>query len=89
MKVELLRGDPMVWVKFTQDYDFKPKQQVTIAYRAGDEVNVTRTCSARAIALEKAVLLRGNLRKNNRPAETAEKAETFASGGEGRDQAGS
>lgn len=78
----------MVWVKFTQDYDFKPKQQVTIAYRAGDEVNVTRICSARAIALEKAVLLRGNLRKNNRSAETAEKVEPLALGGKGRDQAG-
>ncbi|WP_376709087.1 hypothetical protein [Pseudochrobactrum lubricantis] len=78
----------MVWVKFTQDYDFKPKQQVTIAYRAGDEVNVTRVCSARAIALGKAVLLRGNLRKNNRLAETSEKAEALALGGKGRDQAG-
>lgn len=78
----------MVWVKFIQDYDFKPKQQMTIAYRAGDEVNVTRVCSARAIALGKAVLLRGNLRKNNRLAETPEKAEALAIGGKGRDQAG-
>lgn len=47
-----------MWVRFTADFDFKPKPQVTIAYRTGDEKNVTRDCADKAVAAGKAVRLK-------------------------------
>ena len=44
----------MPWVRFTADFDFKPRPTVTIAYLAGDVRNVTRSCAAAAIASGKA-----------------------------------
>lgn len=43
-----------MWVRFLADYDWKPKPAVTIAYRAGSVVNVTRLCAAQAIEASKA-----------------------------------
>ena len=40
----------MAWVRFVADFDFKPHPQTTVAYRAGDERNVTRACTAAAVA---------------------------------------
>lgn len=45
----------MPWVRFTANFDFKPKPQVTQAYLAGDERNVTTPCAKAAIAAGKAV----------------------------------
>lgn len=48
----------MPWVHFIADFDFSPKARggrVTIAYRAGMKKNVTRECSAAAIAAARAV----------------------------------
>lgn len=47
----------MPWVRFTADFDFKPKPQVTLAFRAGQEKNVTTPCAEAAIAKGKAVKL--------------------------------
>ena len=55
-----------MWVKFTKDFDFKPKPTVTKAYKAGMVENVTQACAEQAIALGKA-------EKTARPA--GEKAE--------------
>lgn len=40
----------MVWVKFNRDFDWKPKSQVTIAYRAGSQQNVPRAAADAAVA---------------------------------------
>ncbi len=45
----------MPWVRFIKDFDFKPKPQVTIAYRAGTSRLVTTPCAAAARAAGKAV----------------------------------
>ena len=42
-----------MWVRFTADYDFSPEARagrVTIAYKAGMVMNVTRECSEKAKA---------------------------------------
>lgn len=47
-----------MWVKFTRDFDFAPSARngnVTIAYKAGMEKNVTRECADLAIAAKAAV----------------------------------
>jgi hypothetical protein len=44
-----------MWVRFTADFDFKPKPQVTLAFLAGEERNVTRDCAEKAVAAGKAV----------------------------------
>ena len=43
-----------MWVRFTADFDWKPKPQVTIAFLAGQERNVTRGCASKAIKAGKA-----------------------------------
>lgn len=43
-----------MWVRFTADFDWKPKPQVTLAYLAGQERNVTRGCAEKAVAAGKA-----------------------------------
>jgi hypothetical protein len=45
----------MARVKFTEDFDYKPKSQATIAYLAGMEMTVRRECADAAIAAGKAV----------------------------------
>lgn len=47
----------MPWLRFTADFDFKPRPQVTIAYRAGEEKNVPTACAAAAVKAGKAVRL--------------------------------
>lgn len=47
-----------MWVRFTADHDFSPAARggrVTIAYRAGQVLNVTRECATAAIRAGKAV----------------------------------
>ncbi|WP_442580718.1 hypothetical protein ACSBOB_01575 [Mesorhizobium sp. ASY16-5R] len=48
----------MPWVRFTDDFDFKPKPAVTLAYLRGDECNVTTACRDAALAAGKGVPLR-------------------------------
>lgn len=55
----------MPWVRFTADFDFKPKPAVTIAYRAGDDKLVTTPCANAAIALGKATKLPSRKRKSD------------------------
>jgi hypothetical protein len=46
-----------MWVRFTANYDFSPDAKggrVTIAYKAGMVMNVTRECGDKAIAAWKA-----------------------------------
>lgn len=40
----------MPWVKFTADFDWKPKPAVTVAYHAGQTKLVTTACARRAKA---------------------------------------
>lgn len=47
-----------MWVRFTDNFDWKPKSTVTVAYRKGNELNVTRECADKAIALGKAEILK-------------------------------
>lgn len=47
-----------MWVRFTADFDWKPKPQVTLAFLAGQERNVTRDCAEKAVAAGKAVKFR-------------------------------
>jgi hypothetical protein len=49
-----------MWVRFTADFDWKPKPQATIAFRLGDEKNVTRDCAEKAVAAGKAVRIKRN-----------------------------
>lgn len=44
----------MPWVRFTADFDFKPKKAVTIAYQSGQVKLVTSPCARAAIAAGKA-----------------------------------
>ncbi len=47
-----------MWVRFLADHDFSPAARggrVTIAYRAGQVVNVTRECGEAAVAAGRAV----------------------------------
>lgn len=48
----------MPWVRFTSDFDFDPRHGVTIAYKAGMVLNVTRRCAERAIEIKRAVRMR-------------------------------
>ena len=64
----------MAWVRFLADYDHKPKPSVTIAYKAGAVMNVTRTCAARAVERGSAVPVRKSS-KNAAPVEDAGQSE--------------
>jgi hypothetical protein len=44
----------MPWVRFDQDFDWSPRHGVTIAYKAGMVLNVTRGCAAAAKAAGRA-----------------------------------
>ena len=48
----------MAWLKFTSDYDYKPKQAVTVAYKAGWKGNVPSRCATLAVADGKAIRLK-------------------------------
>lgn len=48
----------MAWLRFTADFDFKPKPAVTLAYKAGQEKLVTTPCAAAAVAAGKAERIR-------------------------------
>jgi hypothetical protein len=48
----------MPWVRFTANFDWKPKPQVTQAFLAGQERNVTTPCADAAIAKGAAVKIR-------------------------------
>jgi hypothetical protein len=43
-----------MWMRFLSDYDWKPRPQVTISFKAGGVHNVTRACAEAAIAASKA-----------------------------------
>jgi hypothetical protein len=47
----------MPWVRFVSGFDWKPRPQLTIAYRAGQVANVTTPCAAKAVATGKATRL--------------------------------
>lgn len=47
----------MPWLRFTGNFDWKPKASVTLGYRVGDVCNVTRGCAEKALAAGKAVKL--------------------------------
>lgn len=45
----------MPWIRFTSDFDFRPRPQVTIAYKAGMHLLVTTACADLAVAKGRAV----------------------------------
>ena len=45
----------MPWVRFTQRFDYKPKPNVCIAYKADGKYLVKQDCADKAIAAGKAV----------------------------------
>ena len=47
----------MPWLRFTANFDWKPKPQVTIAFKAGQEKNVPTPCAEAALAKGVAVRL--------------------------------
>lgn len=47
-----------MWIRFTAPFTWKPKRNVTLAYRVGDTVNVVRDCAEAALAAGAAVKLR-------------------------------
>jgi hypothetical protein len=56
-----------MWVRFIAPFDYKPKRSVTLAYKTGDIVNVTRACGEAAIEVRAAV----RYQKTNRNTEPA------------------
>jgi len=58
----------MMWVKFADDFDWKPKPSVTIAYRAGMILNVPIAAARAAVAANKGRMMR----KTHRHAEPVE-----------------
>lgn len=44
----------MPWVRFTGDFDFKPKTSVTQAFRAGSVKLVTTACAKAAVTAGRA-----------------------------------
>lgn len=46
----------MPWLRFTADHNWKPTVKVTIAFKKGMVLFVTRACAAESIAKGKAVL---------------------------------
>lgn len=60
----------MAWIKFTEDFSFRPRASTTTAYKAGMIMNVTSQCAALAIAANKAV----RMSKPNRDADPVETA---------------
>lgn len=56
-----------MWVRFTAPFDWKPKRSVTLSYKEGDTVNITKPCGEAAIAAGAAV----EYRKTNRDVDPA------------------
>lgn len=56
-----------MWVRFTADFDWKPKPQVTLAFLIGQERNVTRDCAEKAVAAGKAVRINRNAKADGEP----------------------
>lgn len=55
-----------MWIKFTADFEWKPKRNVTMTWRAGDgPYNATRECAEAAIKAGAAV----ELKKANKDSE--------------------
>lgn len=52
-------------VRFTQDYDYKPVPQVTVAYLAGMVKTVKRDCGRRAIEAGKALEITSQKEEND------------------------
>lgn len=55
-----------MWVRFEKDFDFNPKAmngRVTIAYKAGMKLNVTRECADKAVAAGRAAKVKPVKRK--------------------------
>lgn len=46
----------MARVRFTEDFDYKPTAQITVAYLAGWSGTVKRDCAKKAVAANKAEL---------------------------------
>jgi len=44
-----------MWVRFLEDYDHKPKNNVILSYRGGEAYSVTHICGEEAIKAGKAV----------------------------------
>jgi len=44
----------MPWMRFSADWDWKPRPSTTVAFRSGDIKFVTRACASRALAAGKA-----------------------------------
>lgn len=55
----------MPWVRFCAPMDWKPKPQVTIAYKAGATELVTTACAKAAVAAGKAVRVKKGSRDEN------------------------
>ncbi|TWF53262.1 hypothetical protein [Neorhizobium alkalisoli] len=55
----------MAWVRFTEDFDFRPTRSSLIAYRAGMQLSVRRACADQAIAAGKAVTVKAPARKKS------------------------
>jgi len=47
----------MPWVRFTEDFRYKPTAATCVAYKAGSEHLVKQDCADKAIAAKKAVLI--------------------------------
>lgn len=53
----------MAWVRFTEDFDFRPTRNSLVAYQAGMQLSVRRACADQAIAANKAVMVKAPSRK--------------------------
>lgn len=60
----------MAWVRFTSDFEWWPSPQVTISYKAGSILNVTRRCAKEAV--EKGRAVRAAAPARSPPAESEE-----------------
>lgn len=77
----------MTWVRFTGDFDWWPSPRVTISYRAGLLLNVTRRCAKKAIEAGKAESATNPKQAAEvRPAGEAAEVENHADASEGEGQ---
>lgn len=53
----------MSWVKFTEDFRWRPHPGVVTRYRAGERLRVTRSCAEAAVAKGAAVLISNGKRR--------------------------
>lgn len=57
-----------MWVRFTSDFDYKPKRSVTLSYKAGNTANVVRDCAEAAFKAKAAVEMKKTT-KDSEPTE--------------------